>query len=70
MNPPLSVYPEHQTCVLMMSQSAGRAMLDELDKKDENGNYIYQDIVDLDAGMFIDLHQAGTPAIGQAAPND
>jgi hypothetical protein len=67
MNPPLGVYAEHQTCVLMMSQSAGRALLDELDKRNEEGNYLYPDIVDLDAGAFIDLHQSGTPAVGQAA---
>lgn len=66
-NPPLGIYREHQTCVLMMSQSAGRALLDELDKRDADGNYIYPDVVDLDVGAFIDIHQAGTPTMGQAA---
>ena len=75
LDPPLGMLAEQQTCVLMMSQSAGRALLDALDKRDAEGNYLYGDITDLDAGMYIDLHQAGTPiiggppvAVGQAAP--
>lgn len=56
-NPPLGMAPEHQQVVLMMSQSAGEALLD---KANEEGA---PDIITLDGGMFVDFHQLGVPSL-------
>jgi len=66
-NPPRGCLMEHQPVVLLMSQSAGEALLDKLSEKDANGNWVWPDIVSLDGGMFVQFHQAGTQ--NQAAQN-
>jgi hypothetical protein len=59
-NPPRGCLMEHSPIVLLMSQSAGLALLDKISEKDADGNWQWPDIVTLDGGRFIQFHQAGT----------
>jgi hypothetical protein len=69
-NPPRGCLMEHQPVVLLMSQSAGSALLDKLGEKNSDGEYLWSDLTDLNGGMFIQFHQAGTQGGGgnAAAP--
>jgi len=58
--PPRGCAMEHQPVVLLMSQSAGKALIDKLAEKRENGEYCYPDVTDLNSGLFVQFHQAGT----------
>jgi hypothetical protein len=69
-NPPRGCMMEHQPMVLLMSQSAGAALLDKLGEKNQEGGWLFPDVTNLDAGMFVQFHQAGTQynaAAGQPA---
>jgi hypothetical protein len=70
--PPLGSRLEDPVIVMLLSQSAGEALLRKLEERDDNGNLRYPDITDVENGMFIQFHQAGTqgPAtpIGGPAP--
>jgi len=61
-NPPRGCLPDHQPVVLLMSQSAGQALMDKLGERDDQGNWRWPDLTSLDAGMFVQFHQAGTQA--------
>ena len=60
--PPRGCLPEHQTVVLLMSQSAGQALLEKINEKDAAGNLLWPDLIDLDGGLYVQFHQAGTQA--------
>jgi len=66
-NPPRGCLMEHKPVVLLMSQSAGAALLERLNEKDVDGNWAHPDITDLTAGMFVQFHQAGTQNQAQGA---
>ena len=68
-NPPKGCMMEHQPIVLLMSQSAGASLIDKLSEKDAEGNWVYNDLTDLDAGGFIQFHQAGTQTQYQQGGN-
>jgi len=59
-NPPRGCAMEHQPVVLLMSQSAGKTLIDKLAEKAETGTYRWPDLTDLNGGMFVQFHQAGT----------
>lgn len=59
-NPPRGSLPEHQPVVFLMSQSAGAALLEKLNERNQEGKWAWPDITSLDAGMFVQFHQAGT----------
>jgi len=59
-NPPRGCLMEHQPVVLLMSQSAGEALLNKLSEKTPQGEWLWPDIVNLDGGRFVQFHQAGT----------
>jgi len=58
--PPRGCLMDHQPVLLLMSQSAGQTLIEKLDERDPEGNLIWGDITDLNAGMFVQFHQAGT----------
>jgi len=64
---PLGMGPEQSLCIAQFSYSAGTALLDKVDELNEDGQHTCPDFTDLNAGMFLDFHQVGTPTIGGAA---
>jgi len=66
-NPPRGCLLEHQPVVLLMSQSAGQAMLDTLSEQTAEGGWLHPDVVNLDGGRFIQFNQAGTQYQSAAA---
>jgi hypothetical protein len=58
---------EDRPIVMLLSQSAGNALLEKLEERDVNGELVYGDATDLDAGYFIQFHQAGTQNRAAAA---
>lgn len=67
-DPPRGCALEHQPVLLLMSQSAGEALIHKLSERNEDGSYRWPDLVNLDAGMFIQFHQAGTQSQHAGAP--
>lgn len=65
MTPPRGMNADDATVILMLSFSAGRALLEELDKRDEAGNYLWPDITSLDGGAYVTFYQEGTPLTAQ-----
>jgi hypothetical protein len=65
--PPAGSQPQDQTVIFLMSQSAGEALIEKLMERDAAGNYLYDNITDLDAGMFIQFHQAGSQQFVQGS---
>ncbi len=66
-SPPRGCLLEHSPVVLLMSQSAGEAILDKVSEKAEDGSWLWPDIVTLDGGRFVQFHQAGTQHNAAAA---
>lgn len=60
--PPIGLLAGDDTLVLLTSSSAGRTLLEVMDEKDENGNYKYEDVVDLHGGAYIRYSQSGSQA--------
>ena len=56
-NPPIGLMPDHQPVVVMLSQSAGEALLE---KANEEG---CPDLISFDSGAFVDFHQLGVPSL-------
>jgi len=69
--PPRGCKLEDQPVIMLMSQSAGGALLDTLSERKEDGTWKHGDVIDLDAGGFIQFHQIGSQrpadATGQPA---
>lgn len=66
-NPPKGCMMEHQPVVLLMTQSAGEALLEKLNEKKDDA-WVWDDITALDGGKFIQFHQAGTQATATGGP--
>jgi hypothetical protein len=45
---------------MLLSQSAGNALLTKLEERNPDGSFRYANLVDLDTGLYIQFHQAGT----------
>lgn len=67
-DPPLGCTMDHSPIVMLMSQSAGAAMLERLGEKNSDGSWVYPDATSLDGGLFLQFHQAGTQRAAGAAP--
>jgi hypothetical protein len=67
-SPPRGCLMEHSPVMLLLSQSAGAALLDKLSEKTEDGAWRWPDITALDGGMFVQFHQAGTQSHNAGAP--
>jgi len=58
--PPVGLQASDKPVVFLMSQSAGEALLEALQRKNSDGSWLYPDLTRLDGGAFIQFHQAGT----------
>jgi hypothetical protein len=59
-DPPRGVQMDHKPVVMLLSQSAGNALLSKLEECNSEGGFRYSNLVDLDTGLYIQFHQAGT----------
>lgn len=66
-NPPAGLSPQDPLVILALPRSAGNALVQKLNERHPDGSYVHGDILDMNYGMFLDIKQEGTPAIGQAA---
>lgn len=62
--PPKGSQMDHRPVVMLLSQSAGKALLDKLEERNAEGLPVWEGVTDLDGGYFIQFHQAGTQQRG------
>jgi hypothetical protein len=59
-NPPMGSRPDDPVVVMLLTQSAGEALLAKLEERNANGDLRHPDVVDLKHGAFLQFHQTGT----------
>jgi len=59
-DPPRGSQVDHKPVVMLLSQSAGNALMAKLEERNPDNSFRYENLVDLDSGLYIQFHQAGT----------
>jgi hypothetical protein len=66
--PPKGCQMQDRPVVFLMSQSAGNALLEKLEELNADGTHRWDNLTDLNSGMYIQFHQAGTQNRAAGAP--
>lgn len=67
-SPPRGVQMQDRPVVMLLPQSAGNALLEKLEERNADGSHKWDGLTDLEGGMYIQFHQAGTQNRAAGAP--